>query len=227
MASGGTIDPKVMTITKGNSIQRMSFSEGLKNSSALKAWNDHEDRFVEYFHSMENLGPDFEQLKEKQQTSSNLRYVLGNLYLKFIEIRDKFEKEFEFCLHMLKDRYHSARREVKTDLSKEVDQSLSNWTEAFPQFDSIKLLAKYAKSKEDFLKYCRAADHWYRIMDDFQAKAKNLQQLMIKDARATRVKSILPEIQDLKEKLEEILNQQRSFFTTKPSTFLEVKRRGA
>ena len=79
MASGGTIDPKVMTITKGKSIQRMSFSEGLKNSSALKAWNDHEDRFVEYFRSMKNLGPDFEQLKEKQQDSSNLRYVLGNL----------------------------------------------------------------------------------------------------------------------------------------------------
>ena len=159
MASGGTIDPKVMTITKGKSIQRMSFSGGLKNSSALKAWNDHEDRFVEYFHSMKNLGPDFEQLKEKQQSSSNLRYVLGNLYLKFMEIRDKFEKEFEFGLPMLKGRYHSARREVKTDLSKEVDQSLSNWTEAFPQFDGIKLLAKYAKSKEDFLKYCRAADH--------------------------------------------------------------------
>ena len=175
MASGGTIDPKVMTITKGKSIQRMSFSEGLKNSSALKACNDHEDRFVEYFRSMKNLGPDFEQLKEKQQDSSNLRYVLGNLYLKFMEIRDKFEKEFEFGLPMLKDRYHSARREVKTDLLKEIDQCLSNWTEVFPQFDGIKLLAKYAKSKEDFLKYCRAADHWYRIMDDFQAKAKNLQ----------------------------------------------------
>ena len=110
MASGGTIDPKVMTITKGKSIQRMSFSEGLKNSSALKAWNDHEDRFVEYFHSMKNLGPDFEQLEEKQQSSSNLRYVLGNLYLKLLEIRDKFEKEFEFGLPMLKDRYHSAEK---------------------------------------------------------------------------------------------------------------------
>ena len=223
MASGGTIDPKVMTITKGKSIQRMSFSEGLKNSSALKAWNDHEDRFVEFFRSMKNLGPDFEQLKEKQQDSSNLRYVLGNLYLKFMEIRDKFEKEFEFGLPMLKDRYHSARRELKTDLLKEIDQCLSNWTEVFPQFDGIKLLAKYAKSKEDFLKYCRAADHWYRIMDDFQAKAKNLQQLMIKGARATRIKSILPEVQVLKEKLEEILNQQRSFLQPFHQNFLKPK----
>ena len=151
MASGETIDPKVMTITKGKSIQRMSFSERLKNSSALKAGNNHEDRFVEYFRSMKNLGPDLEHLKEKQQSSSNLRYVLGNLYLKFMEVRDKFEKELEFGLPMLKDRYHSARREVKTDLSKEVDQNLSNWTEAFPQFDGIKLLAKYCKKLRGFL----------------------------------------------------------------------------
>ena len=77
--------------------------------------------------------------------------------------------------------------------------------------------------KEDFLKYCRAADHWYRIMDDFQAKAKNLQQLMIEGARATRVESILPEIQDLKEKLEEILNQQRSFLQPNHQNFLKSK----
>ena len=73
------------------------------------------------------------------------------------------------------------------------------------------------------MKYCRTADHWYRIMDDFQAKAKNLQQLMIKGARSTRVKSILPEIQDLKEKLEEILNQQRIFLQPNHQSFLKSK----
>ena len=73
------------------------------------------------------------------------------------------------------------------------------------------------------MKYCRPADHWYRILDDFQAKAKNLQQLMIKGARATRVKSILPEIQDMKEKLEEIINQQRSFLKPNHQIFLKSK----
>ena len=67
-------------------------------------------------------------------------------------MEDKFEKEFEISLPMLKDRYHSARREVKTDLLKEVDQCLSNWTEVFPHFDRIKLLAKYAKINKDFMK---------------------------------------------------------------------------
>ena len=218
---------KVMTITKGKSIQRMSFSEGLKSSSALKAWIDHEDRFMEYFRSMKNLGPDFEQLREKQQSSPSLRYVLRNLYLKFMEIRAKFEKEIEFGLPMLEDRYHSTRREAKADLLKEIDQCLANWTEVFPHFDGKKLLAKYAQSKEDSLKCCRAADQWYRIMDDFQAKAKNLQQLIIKGARATRVKSILPEIQDLKEKLEEILNQQRNFLQPNHQNFLKSKKRSS
>ena len=60
-------------------------------------------------------------------------------------------------------------------------------------------------------------------MDDFQARAKRLQQLMIKDARAFRVESILPEIQDLKEKLEEILNQQRSFLQPYHQIILKSK----
>ena len=59
-----------------------------------------------------------------------------------MEVREKVEKEFEFGLPILKDRYHSIRREIKANLLKEVDQSLSNWTEVFRQFDVIKLLEK-------------------------------------------------------------------------------------
>ena len=46
---------------------------------------------------------------------------------------------------------------------------------------------------------------------------------MIKGARATRIKSVLPEVQDLKEKLEEILNQQRSFLQPFHQNFLKPK----
>ena len=46
---------------------------------------------------------------------------------------------------------------------------------------------------------------------------------MIKGARATRIKSVLPEVQDLKEKLEEILNQQRSFLQPFHQNFLKSK----
>ena len=67
-----------MTITKEMSIQRMSFPEGSKNSSAFKGWNIHYDLFVECYRSMKNFGPHVEQLKEKQQGSSSLRYVWGN-----------------------------------------------------------------------------------------------------------------------------------------------------
>ena len=92
MASGRTIDPKVMTIEKGGTIQRVSFSEVIKNSSALKAWNDHEDRFADHFKSMKKLCEDFEQLKEKEQGSSNYLDILVNLYRKFMEAKSNFEK---------------------------------------------------------------------------------------------------------------------------------------
>ena len=58
------------------------------------------------------------------------------------------------------------------------------------------------------MKHCRVADQLYRLMDEFQAKAKNLQQMMVKGVRATRIKSVLSEVQDLKEMLEEVMNQQ-------------------
>ena len=52
---------------------------------------------------------------------------------------------------------------------------------------------------------------------------------MIKGARATRIKSVLPEVRDLKVKLEETSNQQRSMLqpyhlsSTIPSNFLKSK----
>ena len=58
------IDPKVKTITKRRSIEKISFSEGLKYFSALNACNDHEDSFVGYYRSMKKFGADFEQLKK-------------------------------------------------------------------------------------------------------------------------------------------------------------------
>ena len=83
--------------------------------------------------SMTNLDSDFEQLKEKQQGSSmsNEILVLGNLYVKFIETRNEFEKEFEFGLPLLKEKYYKARREVKADLLKEVDKYFLKWIRYF------------------------------------------------------------------------------------------------
>ena len=227
MATGGIIDPKVMTIIKGGSTQRMSFSEGLKNSSALKAWNDHEDRFAEHYRSLINLDSDFEKIKEKQQEYSNSRQVLGNLYVKFIETRNEFEKEFEFGLPLLKEKYYKARVDVKVDLLKEVDKYFSKWTADFPLLDGIKRVWTSAKGKEEYLKYCRAADQWYRFFAEFHEKAKTLQELIEKGARATRVKLALPDIQDLEEKLKENLNQQKSCLKPYHEVFFEIKRGGA
>ena len=72
---------------------------------------------------------------------------------------------------MLKDRFHSAGREVTADLLKEVDQCLLKRRNVFPQFDGIVFFAKYAKSMDDFLKFCWAADGWHRIMGDFHQRA--------------------------------------------------------
>ena len=47
MASGGTLDPKVMIMEdKDGTVQKMAFSAALKNSSTEKAWNDHEKRLA-------------------------------------------------------------------------------------------------------------------------------------------------------------------------------------
>ena len=73
------------------------------------------------------------------------------------------------------------------------------------------------------MKYCRAADQWHRLLAECQEKTKSLKELMGKGARSTRIKSALPDIQDLKEQLEGTLNQQKSCLKPTHQSFVKPK----
>ena len=76
MASGGALEPKVMTLEdKNGAVQRMAFSSALKNSSTEKVWNDHEERLAQHFQSMMDLDNDFEEVKQKETSAFSPRQI--------------------------------------------------------------------------------------------------------------------------------------------------------
>ena len=84
MASRGTLDPKVLTLKdKDGTIQRLPFSEALKNFSTEKAWNDHEE--PQRFQSILDLDNDFEEFKQKEASAFSPMTDLGKACLKNID----------------------------------------------------------------------------------------------------------------------------------------------
>ena len=84
MASGGTIDHKVMSVYKGGTLQRMPFTEALKNSSAVTAWNDHEERFTKHLEAIRAVNEEFQRLQGKEWTTFSKTSDLGKLYYEYI-----------------------------------------------------------------------------------------------------------------------------------------------
>ena len=114
MASGGTLDPKVMTLKdKDRAVQMLAFSTALGNSSNKKAWNAHEERLAQHFQSILELDNDFEEIKQKEASAFSPMTDLGKACLKYIDASRKYNNEYPFGHPVRKNKYKEERIEQK------------------------------------------------------------------------------------------------------------------
>ena len=91
MASGGTLDPKVMTLKdKDGAVQRIAFSAALKDSSTEKAWNDHEERLAQQFQSILDLNN--EELKQKEASAFSPMTDFGKACLVYKDAEEQVQR---------------------------------------------------------------------------------------------------------------------------------------
>ena len=170
MATGGTIDPKVMSFyDKSGTLQRKAFVSGIKNSSTEKAWNDHEDRFAAHYKNIISFDQEFKELKENE-TKQFSRACLGKLYLKYHDELCKFNEEFKFGIPMLKDKCRKERLKVKEDMDNEIQQLFTKWCEMFPNLKGTQLVFGILKDSKDLIKYLKFSDQYFKAKGDYARK---------------------------------------------------------
>ena len=156
MASGGTLDPKVMILEdKDGTVQKMAFSAALKNSSTEKAWNDHEKRLAQHFQSILDLDNDFEELKQKEASAFSPMTYLAKACLKYIDASRKYNNEYTFGLPMLKNRYKEERNKVKKEMDNEIAQKFEKWFQMFFPVKEMMRLPEVLIKESDFMIYCK------------------------------------------------------------------------
>ena len=210
MASGGTIDHKVMSVYKGGTLQRMPFTEALKNSSAVTAWNDHEERFTKHLEAIRAVNEEFQRLQGKEWTTFSKTSDLGKLYYEYILAKEAFDKVFSFGLPMLKEKYVAERTKVKTDLEQEIKEMLNNWAQNHPLVHGLHKVLVVLKSRNDYSKYCRLSDQWWKHKSEFEKQKKAIDDLNQESARSTRVSSAVPKLHKIKSALDLVFDSQRS-----------------
>ena len=210
MASGGTIDHKVMSVYKGGTLQRMPFTEALKTSSAVTSWNDHGERFTKHLEAIRAVNEEFQRLHGKEWTTFSKTSDLGKLYYEYILAKESFEKEFSFGLPMLKEKYVAERTKVKTDLEQEIKEMLNNWAQNHPLVHGLHKVLLALKSRSDYSKYCRLSNQWWKHKSEFEKQKKAIDDLIQESARSTRVSSAVPKLHKIKSELNLVFDLQRS-----------------
>ena len=166
VASGGTLDPKVMTLKdKDGTVQRIAFSTTLKKSSTEKAWNDHEERSAQYFQNILDLDTDFEELKQKEASAFSPMTDLGKACLKFIDASRKYNNEYPFGLPMLKNKYKEERNKVKKEMDNEIAQKFEKWCQMFFPLRGMMRLPEILIKESDFMNYCKLSGQWFRTRE--------------------------------------------------------------
>ena len=210
MPSGGTWNPKVMTLKdKDGTVQKMAFSLALKHASTEKAWNDREGRLAQHFQSILDLDNDFEELKQKEASAFSPITDLGKACLKYIDASRKYNNEYPFGLPMLKNKYKEERNKVKK-MDNEIAQNFKKWCQMFFPLRGMMRLPEVLIREGKFMNYCKFSGQLLHTKDEiFQEKAK-IDNLMKEGARTIRVKSALSKIQEKRDVLDKVLKQQRS-----------------
>ena len=224
MASGGTLDLKVMTLEdKDGTVQKMAFSAALKYSSTEKAWNDHEERLAQHFQSILDLDNDFEELKQKEASAFSPMTDLAKACLKYIDASRKYNNEYTFGLPMLKNRYKEERNKVKKEMDNEIAQKFEKWFQMFFPMKEMMRLPEVLIKESDFMIYCKLSGQWFHTRDEILQEKANIDNLMKEGARIIRVKSALAKKQEKKDVLDKVLKQQRSLLKPEHLNFVAQK----
>ena len=178
MASGGTLDPKVMTFKdKDGAVRRMALIAALKNSSTKKAWNDHQERIAQHFQSILDLGNDFEELKQKEASAFSPMTDLGRACLKYIDPNRKYNKEYPLGLPMLKNKYKEERNKVKEEMDNEIAQKFEKWCQMFCPLRGMMRLPEVSIRESDFMNYSKLSGQWFRTKHEILQEKANIDNL--------------------------------------------------
>ena len=141
--------------------------------------------------------------------------------------------ECDSCIHLLKDKYQSERRQVmqhQTSSLEEHKQECRVLSKPLPGFSVIQ---RQMKDKSHLLRYCKLSDQFFNARDKINEKIKMTVLLIAWSTRSSRVKSSLPRIREIKDALDKVLKQRRSlimqdvcnqnFFSSKVAILVEVQ----
>ena len=224
MASGGTLDTKVMTLKdKDGAVHLLAFSAALRNSSNENSWNDHEERLAQHFQSILDLDNDFEELKQKEASAFSPITDLGKACLEYIDVSRKYNNEYPFGLPMLKNKYKEERNKVKKEMDNEIAQKFEKWCQMFFPLRGMMRLPEVLIREADFVNYCKLSGQWFHTREEILQEKANIDNLMKKGARTIRVKSALAKIQEKKVFLYKVLKQQRSLLKPEHLNFVAQK----
>ena len=101
-----------MTVKKDGTTKVLLFLDALKNSSNFADRREHEVRFTKTIEVKAQVTSMFEELKTKEKDYERSIYELGSLYQDYSKAIEGMKKECDSCIHSLKDKYKSERREV-------------------------------------------------------------------------------------------------------------------
>ena len=130
-----------------------------------------------------------------------------------------------FGLPLLKDKYHKERFKIKTELEKDFEALKSSWWIIFPSLSWIETLDVRLKEQNDFMKFCKLSDQWSKAKTDFVNEKKSVDELMTQKARVTRVKASLQKLQENRDGLEKVLQEQRTLVQKSQLAFLETRKK--
>ena len=223
MASGGTLDPKVMTLKdKNGAVQRMDFSAAIKKSSTEKVWNDHEERLAQLFQSILDLDNDFEELKQKEASAYYPMTDLGKACLKYIDASRKYNNEYPFGLPMLKNKYKEERNKFKKEMDNEIAQKFEKWCQMFFPLREMMRVPEVLIREGEIMNYRKIPGQWFHTRNEILHQKANIDNLMKEGARSIRV-SALAKLQEKKDVFDTVLKQQRSLLKPEFLNFVSQK----
>ena len=111
---------------------------------------------------------------------------------------------------MLKEKYVAERTKEKTDLEQEIKEMLNNWARNHPLVQGLHKVLVALKSRNDYSKYCRLSDQWWKHKSEFEKEKRAIDDLIKESARSTRVSSAVPKLHEIKSALDLVFDSQRS-----------------
>ena len=191
-------------------------------------------RFAKAIEAIAPIFSKFEELKDKGKDYEPSVYELGSLFQEYNKALKRINKERDSCIHLLKDKYQSERRNVLRCQTSGLEQLYKECSTMFSNLKGYPKVQLHLKDKGQLLRYCKLSDQFNEARVKLQEEIVKTNALIEQGARSTKIKSALPKVREMKDVMDDALNEQRTlirldstnrdFFSVKEVILAEVER---